>query len=41
MIKYFNNDMVIGWYFFSDGCYLGDGTQNGAYEAKKEYYRKY
>lgn len=41
MIKFFHNDIVIGWYFFVDGHYLGDGTQIGAYKAKKSYYTKY
>lgn len=41
MIKYFNNNIVIGWYFYIDGHYMGDGTQNGAYKAKEEYYKKY
>lgn len=37
MVKYFDNEIVLGWYFYIEGSYYGDGTEKGAYKAEKNY----
>lgn len=36
MVVYIDNGLLIGWYYRVDGCYLGDGTKETAYEIEKE-----
>ena len=27
MVRYFDNCEVCGWFYYSEGCYYGDGTK--------------
>lgn len=35
MVKYVDNENLIGWYFYFDGEYFGDGTKENALHLEK------
>lgn len=36
MVKYFDNEVLVGWYYQKKDCYFGDGTKETAERIEKE-----